>query len=477
MWKEAGKAVSLSNLFAKQALGRKARHTFIGFENRKKCDKMSEVLASGATLKTETGATVVVDRLLGEGGQGRVYKVKYNGRPKALKMYIPEKVKNLKWFHENLTEEIHNGRPSDKFIWPEDLTEWQNGTFGYIMDLRPADYMEFGDLLLAKQEMSSFTAMINCALRMISAFRVLHSKGMCYQDLNDGNFFLRAKDGDVLVCDNDNASPLDNPSGIAGKARYMAPSVVMGGKPNYNTDRFSLATCLFLLLVRTHPLEGIRTLTVPEMNDYYLQLCYGKDPIFIADPTDRSNAPSKDIDGVRNFFIRWPLLTKKLQEMFIQTFSKEAMLHNEKKFSMERDWQRALLQYRAHFVKCPVCGRETLYRGEPICSCCHKKYPIYGYFKFSNFGAYKVPIIKNGGIFQEYIDDFAVANVQFKPERISVVRVNSAKKLVALENLSTSKWRYSFPDGTSGTVSSGEFIPLKDQTKIKIGDEEITVTM
>ena len=392
-------------------------------------------------------------------------------------MYIPEKVKNLKWFHENLTEEIHNGRPSDKFIWPEDLTEWQNGTFGYIMDLRPADYMEFGDLLLAKQEMSSFTAMINCALRMISAFRVLHSKGMCYQDLNDGNFFLRAKDGDVLVCDNDNASPLDNPSGIAGKARYMAPSVVMGGKPNYNTDRFSLATCLFLLLVRTHPLEGIRTLTVPEMNDYYLQLCYGKDPIFIADPTDRSNAPSKDIDGVRNFFIRWPLLTKKLQEMFIQTFSKEAMLHNEKKFSMERDWQRALLQYRAHFVKCPVCGRETLYRGEPICSCCHKKYPIYGYFKFSNFGAYKVPIIKNGGIFQEYIDDFAVANVQFKPERISVVRVNSAKKLVALENLSTSKWRYSFPDGTSGTVSSGEFIPLKDQTKIKIGDEEITVTM
>ena len=437
---------------------------------------MSEVLASGATLKTETGATVVVDRLLGEGGQGRVYKVKYNGRPKALKMYIPEKVKNLKWFHENLTEEIHNGRPSDKFIWPEDLTEWQNGTFGYIMDLRPADYMEFGDLLLAKQEMSSFTAMINCALRMISAFRVLHSKGMCYQDLNDGNFFLRAKDGDVLVCDNDNASPLDNPSGIAGKARYMAPSVVMGGKPN-NTDRFSLATCLFLLLVRTHPLEGIRTLTVPEMNDYYLQLCYGKDPIFIADPTDRSNAPSKDIDGVRNFFIRWPLLTKKLQEMFIQTFSKEAMLHNEKKFSMERDWQRALLQYRAHFVKCPVCGRETLYRGEPICSCCHKKYPIYGYFKFSNFGAYKVPIIKNGGIFQEYIDDFAVANVQFKPERISVVRVNSAKKLVALENLSTSKWRYSFPDGTSGTVSSGEFIPLKDQTKIKIGDEEITVTM
>ena len=439
---------------------------------------MSEVLASGATLKTETGATVVVDRLLGEGGQGRVYKVKYNGRPKALKMYIPEKVKNLKWFHENLTEEIYNGRPSDKFIWPEDLTEWQDGTFGYIMDLRPANYMEFGDLLLAKQEMSSFTAMINCALRMISAFRVLHNKGLCYQDLNDGNFFIRAKDGDVLVCDNDNVSPLENPSGIAGKAGYMAPSVVMGGMPNMNTDRFSLAICLFLLLIRTHPLEGIRTLNVPAMNDYYLQLCYGKDPIFIADPTDRSNAPSKDIDGVRNFFKRWPLLTNSVQNTFIQAFSKEAMLHNEDKFPLEKEWQRVLLQYRSYFVKCPVCGKETLYQGKSECKCCHEKYPVYGYLRISNHGKYNIPIVKDGGIFQEHVDDFDVDNtLQFEPKRISRVRVKSAANLVALENRSTSKWRYSFPDGTSGTVSPGEFVQLKNQMKIKVDGVDITVMM
>lgn len=232
---------------------------------------MSE-LKPGTILKSERGATIKVERLLGEGGQGRVYKVLYNGRPKALKMYIPEKVKNLKWFYENLKEEISEGRPTAKFIWPEDLTEWSRNpsdSFGYIMELKPAEYMDFSDLLLARQEMSSFTSMINCAIRMVSAFSVLHFKGMCYQDLNDGNFFIRKTDGDVLVCDNDNASPLDNPSGILGKARYMAPSVVTGGKPNYFTDRYSLALCLFLLFVRTHTCKKLYIEMVNELKDEF----------------------------------------------------------------------------------------------------------------------------------------------------------------------------------------------------------------
>lgn len=92
-----------------------------------------------------------------------------------------------------------------------------------------------------------------------------------------------------------------------------------------------------LAFVRTHPLEGVRTLTVPEMNDYYLQLCYGKDPIFIADPTDRSNGPSDKIEGVRNYFKRWPILSNNMQDMFIRAFSKEAMLKNEKLYPTERE--------------------------------------------------------------------------------------------------------------------------------------------
>ena len=443
---------------------------------------MPEYLKPGTKIKMESGDIAVIESFLGNGSLAQVYKVSYNGHSKALKMYIPERLgeKNLNWFHENLTEEIHNGRPSDKFIWPEDLTEWQDGTFGYIMDLRPADYMEFGDLLLGKKEISSFTAMINCALRMVSVFWVLHNKGLCFYDLSDSNFLIRVKDGDLLINAHKNVAPVGNSSRLVlqPKPRYVAPSVVMGGKPNYNTDRFSLATCLFLLLVRTHPLEGVRTLNVPEMNYHYLQLCYGKDPIFIADPTDRSNGPSKEIEGVRNYFKRWPLLTKSVQNTFIRAFSKEAMLHNESKFPLGKDWQRVLLQYRSWFVKCPVCGKETLYQGEPVCKCCHEKYPVYGYLRISNHGKYNIPIVKDGGIFQEHVDDFDVDNtLQFEPKRISRVRVKSAANLVALVNFSESKWVYHYADGTSGSVNKDEYVQLKNKMEIKINGVKITVSM
>lgn len=219
----------------------------------------------------------------------------------------------------------------------------------------------------------------------------------------------------------------------------------------------------------------MRTLTVPEMNDYYLQLCYGKNPIFIADPIDRSNGPNKNIEGVRNYFKRWSILSKRIQDMFIRAFSKEAMLHDERKFPDEKEWQRALLQYRSLFVKCPICGKETLIDDTPlICKCCHQKYPVYGVFKVEN---YEIPIVKNGGIFQEHIDDFSDTDVHFVPKRISIVRVNSKKGIVALENISSINWTYKYPDGKYGTIKLGEYVALVNDTEIKVGGTTIVVKM
>ena len=45
------------------------------------------VLKKGQSLRSMNGGTIVVETLLGEGGQGYVYKVDYNGKPMALKWY------------------------------------------------------------------------------------------------------------------------------------------------------------------------------------------------------------------------------------------------------------------------------------------------------------------------------------------------------------------------------------------------------
>jgi len=93
-------------------------------------------LEKGYTIRTKKFKKVTVDHKLGEGGQGAVYRVDYDGNAKALKWYSGKKFKNPDKFYANLENNIKRGKPTKAFLWPEDLTEYDGGAFGYIMDLR-----------------------------------------------------------------------------------------------------------------------------------------------------------------------------------------------------------------------------------------------------------------------------------------------------------------------------------------------------
>ena len=67
------------------------------------------VLNKGDVLHTIDGATIIVKKQLGEGGQGTVYRVNCEGVDKALKWYShigkdPEK------FYDNLKHNVEKGR-------------------------------------------------------------------------------------------------------------------------------------------------------------------------------------------------------------------------------------------------------------------------------------------------------------------------------------------------------------------------------
>ena len=313
---------------------------------------MSE-LSTGATVTLAGGGSAKVKKELGRGGQGIVYLVNVNGEDKALKWYI--NVPNRD-FYKNLQDNIRKGAPSPAFLWPEYLTDFQNGSFGYIMNLRPQNYFEFGHFLLAKVRFKSFDAIFTAAMKICDGFMMLHRFGFSYQDLNDGNFFIDPLTGDVLICDNDNVMPQGEKSGIMGKTRYMAPEIVNGGIPDKYSDRFSLSVILFMLFYLNHPFEGAKVAACPCMTENFEKKFYGTEAIFIYDENDKTNLPVKGVH--QNVIKRWPVLPKILRDTFSQQFS-PTCLKNPKERLIEQEWKKIICSLRDQLICCPHCKGET----------------------------------------------------------------------------------------------------------------------
>ena len=319
---------------------------------------MFHELQQGARLTTKFHKELVVVDRLGDGGQGVVYKVLYDGQPKALKWYRPDLFDNLEdrdKFIQNLSRNIRAGRPTPEFLWPIDMTALVEGSFGYVMDLRPPEYVEASDLFLDPGLFPTFRRAIDTCLHIVSAFRVLHDKGYCYQDVNGGNFFVNPQTGAVLICDNDNVAPAGTDTGIRGTPRFMAPEIVCENKvPSTQSDLHSMAVLIFFLLMAQHPLEGRRMSQSVALDSDVQRRLYGTDPLFVMDPNDRSNRP----DGVHvNVLKVWPTLPKHMQEFFMRAFSQDA-LHQRTRRISEYRWTLELARLRSEVVVCS-CGNEV----------------------------------------------------------------------------------------------------------------------
>lgn len=162
----------------------------------------------------------------------------------------------------------------------------------HYADISGAEYKGFSKYLIARVRFSSYSAMVNAALNIVVAFLWSCTiRDITTKTLTTVTFLIEPHTGDVLICDNDNVMGHGQSSGVLGKARYMAPEVVRGDKtPDKQTDRFSLAVILFMLLVGDHPLEGSKT-NVPALTNKYDKKFFGTEPLFIFDEHDSSNKP------------------------------------------------------------------------------------------------------------------------------------------------------------------------------------------
>ena len=414
-------------------------------------------LKSGDKVQLTNGSTAAVIKELGRGGQGIVYLVDLAGQQMALKWYT--KVPDNK-FYKNLENNITDGAPSEAFLWPEYLTKKQNGSYGYIMKLRPQGYYEFGKFLLAEHQFKSMEAMLNAAMKICDGFAKLHLQGKSYQDLNDGNFFINPTNGDVLICDNDNVMPNREKSGILGKARYMAPEVVGGKAPETTTDRFSLSVILFLLFYGNHPFEGARVAACPCLTESFEKKFYGSEITFIYDEQNKTNRPVRGVHD--NVIALWPAFPQLLRDTFKTQFGEER-LKNPSKRLIEREWQKVISQLRDMLVICPKCGNEFFAESMTAkCTDCGKDVAISGSLSLASRNILLTPKTN------VYIDNDTIVDAV-------VIEVPGDNFPVQLKNLMETKWVVETPSGKIRPIEKGQAMPVKAGLKVTISGKQFEI--
>ena len=424
--------------------------------------------AKGQRIRTASGGELEVVDKLGAGGQGTVYRVSYNGKQLALKWYHPGTLRDPGVFYENLKKNIRMGPPTAAFLWPLEVTEQTEGSFGYLMELRPKEYKDFSQFMLARVHFSGIGALINAALNIVNGFRVLHNRGQSYQDLNNGNFFVNPDDGEVLICDNDNVAPYGENLGIAGKCGYMAPEVVTGKKrPDIHTDRFSLAVVLYLLLFMDHPLMGKATMR-PCMTEELERKVYGTSPLFVYDPNIDANRPVRGVH--MNEINLWPIYPQFVRQTFQKAFSQECMIGADIEHRViEKEWQEMFTKLRDVTVTCS-CGDETFIHPDHAADSCVNCGRQVVRPMILNVKRYRVALVSGKKLYACHVrsdsDDFREAMGE-------VVASKSDPNVLGLKNLSGNPWQILLPNGTARDLLPGAVGKLARGIKIKFGNANI----
>lgn len=439
-------------------------------------------LEVGQEVEMEYGGKAKVLSVIGSGGQGIVYLVRFNGQKSALKWYDVDKIKKPKDFRKNIENNIADGAPSNKFLWPKYLTkENKDGTFGYIMDLKPDGFDSFVDILNTYKleidpltghavkrtvRFTSLSAMVTAVINIVNAFRQLHRAGKSYQDLNDGGFFINVNTGAVLVCDCDNIAPDGSNFGIGGKPGYMAPEVVRGvAKPNVQTDKYSLAVVLFKLLFRGDPMEGEKVVKDVCLTEASELKHYGQNAVFVYDPADNSNRPVRGIhDNVIKF---WRIYPDYIKDAFIASFTTGITEPNKR--IIENEWQKLFIRLRSEIITCG-CGRTnfssmfiTADGKKFMCPKCGMEFASLG---FSNRD-YRMPLYLGCRFYDCEIkndsDDFLTVAGELVENKLK-------PGVLGIKNCSDITWRVKMPDGAMYDITPGKGFPIWQGLEIDFGE-------
>ncbi|MDP9238021.1 MAG: AAA family ATPase [Chloroflexota bacterium] len=222
--------------------------------------------AAEPVAPTFGGGRYVVQRLLGEGGQKRVYLVHDTAleRESALALFKGDGLDEQGC--ERISREARAmGRLGSH---PNLVTVFDIGEetgLPYIV----CEYVGGGDLrreLRAVGGPLGLERTLQIGMDLASALTVAHQQGIVHRDIKPGNVWLaedgRAKLGDFGLAAAADRSRLTQTGSVLGTAAYMAPEQAVGGEVDHRSDLYALGAVLYELVTGRPPFLGDDPLSV-----------------------------------------------------------------------------------------------------------------------------------------------------------------------------------------------------------------------
>ena len=436
-------------------------------------------VSEGTRLKSRRSGEVHVGHLLGEGGQGKVFEATCQGRQYALKWFhVPDTPRGLEAYEDQraaLTGGvgepglIERGAPDARFLWPLDYAEDAQGQFGYLMELRPRRYRSAQELvngLIRFPPAGPYRRQVDVCQDLVDCFRVLHTDGLVYQDVNLGGPFFDLESGDALLCDNDNVRPNGTPGSFFSKS-FAAPEVVRGDAPlSIRTDEHSLAVLLYIIWVRGHPLLGARDARAQAFNEDWEKVTYGTEPKFMFHSEDETNRP---VPGIHDAALsNWARLPNFLRAAFLTSFT--TGLSEPGQRLSDSQWARALSRLRDSLFTCGTCSRETFYDRALVqdletslaCVWCGRDNRLPARIRVGRRNNV-VMLTRESRLYSHHLND------DFDFKKVVGDVVEESRRALALRNVSDRKWTYKSGGSALKEVRPHDALRIDGQVEVNFG--------
>ncbi|HEX9119642.1 MAG TPA: tetratricopeptide repeat protein [Terriglobales bacterium] len=205
-----------------------------------------------------------IDRLLGQGGMGAVYKAwdKELERPVALKLIRPDLAVDPAVEQRFKQELLLASKISHtNLLRIHDLGEAAGVKFISMAFVEGKDLHQF----LTEHGKLTVERALKIAKQLCSALEAAHSEGVAHRDFKPQNILLD-KQENVYVSDFGLAKSLEHDTGMTktgeflGTPRYMAPEQVQGGKIDHRADLYALGLILYEMVTGDVPFHAGTTL-------------------------------------------------------------------------------------------------------------------------------------------------------------------------------------------------------------------------